>query len=101
MGSNMAPLMVSRGGPLRPPPMGATESDRSWEIGLMGECRVLTIDLTFVSYEHHSFLVKKIFLNEGLKKKNYWKIPIRGGGSARVDFPIRKKNHVLKTLEIA
>ena len=34
MGSNMAPLMVSGGGPLRPPPMGATESDRSWEIGL-------------------------------------------------------------------
>ena len=34
MGSNMAPLIVSMGGPLRPPPMGPTESDRSWEIGL-------------------------------------------------------------------
>ena len=35
MGSNMAPLMVSREGPLMPPAMGATESDRSWEIGLI------------------------------------------------------------------
>ena len=41
-------------------------------------------------------------LREGFKKKKkYWKIPIRGGGSARVDFPIRKKKHVLKALEIA
>ena len=36
MGSNMAPLMVSGGGPLKPPPpVGATESDRPWEIGLI------------------------------------------------------------------
>ena len=40
-------------------------------------------------------------VREGLKKKKYWKIPIRGGESARVDFPLRKKKHVLKTLEIA
>ena len=41
------------------------------------------------------------FIREGFKKKN-WKIPIRGGGSARVDFPIKKKKkNVLKTLEIA
>ena len=34
MGSNMAPIMVSRGGgPLRPP-VGATESDMPWEVGL-------------------------------------------------------------------
>ena len=33
MGSNMAPIMVSRGSP-PPPPMGATESDMPWEIGL-------------------------------------------------------------------
>ena len=36
MGSNMAELMVSMGGgPLRPPPMGATESDTPWEVGLI------------------------------------------------------------------
>ena len=57
-----------------------------------------------------NFLAKKtgrVTLREGFKKKNYWKIQIRGGGgqhsstSARVDFRIRKKKHMLKTLEIA
>ena len=30
-------------------------------------------------------------VREGLKKEKYWKIPIRGGGAARVDFPLKKK----------
>ena len=34
--------------------------------------------------------IKKCQLGK-VSKKKYWKIPIRGGGSARVDFPIRKK----------
>ena len=33
-GSNMAALLIFRGGLLRPPPVGATESDMLWEVGL-------------------------------------------------------------------
>ena len=34
MGSEMTPSLFSYGGPLWPPPMGATESDTPWEVGL-------------------------------------------------------------------
>ena len=33
MGSKITPSLISEGGPLRPP-MGATESDTPWEVGL-------------------------------------------------------------------
>ena len=41
-------------------------------------------------------------LREGFKKKKkLLENSNKGGGSARVDFPIKKKENVLKTLEIA
>ena len=57
MGSNMAPLMVSGGGPLRPPPMGATESDRSWEIGLRLKFEIQKIEkFLFLPQLQHKLL---------------------------------------------
>ena len=34
MGSKMTPSLISEGGASEAPPMGATESDTPWEVGL-------------------------------------------------------------------
>ena len=51
-------------------------------------------NLGFNTIFHHTYLVSitKSWFREGLKKKNYWKIPIRGGGRYIMQRPFRPKS---------